>query len=601
MFAVYRAMWQGIRPQGFLFFAAIFAFILGNAASILIPLQYKQFFDTITESAQSESVVPVLISIILMVAAINAFRWCMIRFGTFSIISIEAKGMARLRQRAFDYLIHHSHSFFANSFAGSLVQRVSRFARSLERLVDTISFNLIPLSVTTIGALIVTWQTERILALVILIWVAIFVLLNFVFSLWRVKYNVLVSEADSKTTGTLADIIGNQSAVSLFAAHRGEKERFKGVTERQSDILKFTWDITQVFDAVQAVLIFVAEFFVFYFAIQLWSQGAITVGTFVLVQAYIISLAMQLWDFGRIIRALYEIYADSKEMVEIMTLPHEIQDAPSAVPLIVSAGNVEFDHVSFRFGAGRSVLDDVTLSIPGGQKVALVGPSGAGKTTFVKLLLRFHDVTGGSVQIDGQDIRNVTLESLHRSIGMVPQDTSLFHRTLMENIRYGRLDATDDDVIRAAELAHCDEFIEHLPLKYQTFVGERGIKLSGGERQRIAIARAILKNAPILFLDEATSSLDSRSESLIQDALNTLMKGKTAIVIAHRLSTVKKMDRIIVIEGGKVAEDGTHDELMSIEGSVYRLMWELQAGGFGEEDEVEESVFEEDAADDEKR
>jgi ABC-type multidrug transport system fused ATPase/permease subunit len=220
------------------------------------------------------------------------------------------------------------------------------------------------------------------------------------------------------------------------------------------------------------------------------------------------------------------------------------------------------------------------LEIPGGQKVALVGPSGAGKTTFVRLLLRLFDVKGGSITVDGQDISDATLDSLHRAIALVPQDPVLFHRTLLENIRYGRSDATDEEVYEAARLAHCDEFIDAFPEKYATYVGERGVKLSGGERQRIAIARAILKDAPILILDEATSSLDSRSEFLIQDALDSLMKGKTAIVIAHRLSTIRKMDRILVIEGGAIKEDGSHDELLKKPESLYRKLWELQAGGF---------------------
>jgi ABC-type multidrug transport system fused ATPase/permease subunit len=225
----------------------------------------------------------------------------------------------------------------------------------------------------------------------------------------------------------------------------------------------------------------------------------------------------------------------------------------------------------------------VSLEIAPGQKVALVGPSGAGKTTFVRLLLRLYDVTDGSICIDGQDIRSVTLESLRHAVSLVPQDPVLFHRTLMENIRYGRFDATDDEVIAAAKLAHCHEFIEALPEKYETYVGERGIKLSGGERQRVAIARAILKNAPILILDEATSSLDSHSESLIQDALDVLMGGKTVLVIAHRLSTIRKMDRILVVDEGGIKEDGSHDELLQNDSSLYKQLWNLQAGGFMKE------------------
>ena len=234
------------------------------------------------------------------------------------------------------------------------------------------------------------------------------------------------------------------------------------------------------------------------------------------------------------------------------------------------------------------MLHDLNLYIRAGEKVALIGPSGAGKSTFVKLLLRLYDVGSGAVKIDGQDIREVTQESLRGNLSLVPQDPILFHRTLLENIQYGRREADEAEVREAARLAHCDEFALSLPLKYDTYVGERGIKLSGGERQRVAIARAILKNAPILILDEATSSLDSHSESLIQDALDKLMKGKTVFVIAHRLSTIRKMDRIIVIEKGAVIEEGSHDELLRNDSSLYKKLWDLQAGGFIQEDETVE-------------
>lgn len=579
---VLSEIWKGLKPQAgllFLTFATFFAAAVIGA--VVVPLYYKDFFDALTEASDRNLAVSVLVGIIVSVGMLNAMRWALRRVGDFSISTVEADTMSRLRQRAFEYLIHHSHNFFTSSFTGTLIQRVNRFARSLERLVDTIAFNLIPLLVTVVAAIVVTWHTERVLAYVIVAWITIFFLVNLIFSIWRVKYNIKVSEADSKTTGVLADIITNQNAVQLFAAYPDETERFRDVTRAQASITKFTWHVTNFFDGIQAALIFAAEFLIFYFAIELWAANGISAGTFVLVQVYVIALTTQLWDFGRIIRTLYEIYADSKEMVEIMVLPHEIQDEPNARQLSVPRGAIVFDRVTFSFdGEERTVLDDVSLSIPGGQKVALVGPSGAGKTTFIRLLLRLFNVMQGTISVDGQNIREATLESLHKNISMVPQDPVLFHRTLLENIRFGRPDATDEEVKQAAKLAHCDDFIENLPEKYETYVGERGVKLSGGERQRVAIARAILKNAPILILDEATSSLDSRSEFLIQDALDSLMKGKTAILVAHRLSTIRKMDRIIVVNEGKIAEDGSHDELLKNPESLYRKLWELQAGGF---------------------
>ena len=263
---------------------------------------------------------------------------------------------------------------------------------------------------------------------------------------------------------------------------------------------------------------------------------------------------IRLWDFGRIIRNIYESFADSKEMVEILETPYEVKDIPNAKTLKVAGGQIEFKDISFAFNETRTVLKNINLNIKSGEKIALIGPSGAGKSTIVKLLMRMYDLTSGTIEIDNQNVKEVTQDSLRQNISLVPQDPILFHRTLMENIRYGKGKATNEEVMAAAKLAHCDEFIDTLPLKYETHVGERGIKLSGGERQRVAIARAILKNAPILVLDEATSSLDSHSESLIQDALNNLMEDKTTIVIAHRLSTIARADRIVVMDKGEIVE-----------------------------------------------
>jgi len=279
------------------------------------------------------------------------------------------------------------------------------------------------------------------------------------------------------------------------------------------------------------------------------------------------------------IKDLYESFADAEEMVEILNTPHDIKDAPGAAALRVTNGQIQFRDVSFSFHETREVLHKINLTVNSHEKIALIGPSGAGKSTIVKLLFRLYDVSDGSVLIDGRPINRVTQESLHANLSLVPQDPILFHRSLMENIRYGRRNATNKEVVEAARLAHCVDFIEELPNKYETFVGERGIKLSGGERQRVAIARAILKNAPILVLDEATSSLDSRSEMLIQDALKKLMKGKTVIVIAHRLSTIRQMDRIVVFEKGRIIDTGTHEELLA-KGGLYNQLWNLQAGGF---------------------
>lgn len=587
---VASAMWQGLKPDRLIFFGSLILFFIASIANVYTPVLYKSFFDTLTVSTNHSAVAGTLVSLIVWILILHAFAWATRNIGLFALQRYEPNTMARLRNISFEYLVQHSFSFFTNTFTGSLIQRVNRFARAFERIADTIAFNFIPLFITTVGAVFITWTITPLLSLVILVWTGVFFALNYFFAIWRVKFNIKIAAADSKTTGALADILTNQNSVAMFASLPYEKKYFGSVTEEQSAITKRTWNVNSAFDAIQSAITFTAEFAIFYYGIQLWEQGAMTLGTFVLVQVYIIQLASQLWNFGAIVRTVYEVFADSKEMVEMLKLPHEVMDVTHAEELSVLKGGIVFDNVIFNFQKDRAVLDGISLVIPGGQKVALVGASGAGKTTFVRLLLRFYDITGGRILIDGKDIAGVTQDSLRTNIAFVPQEPVLFHRSLMENIRYGRLGATDEEVKTAASLAHCDEFIDNLPEGYETFVGERGIKLSGGERQRIAIARAMLKNAPILILDEATSSLDSHSEALIQDALDTLMKEKTAIVVAHRLSTIRKMDRIIVLEDGKVSEDGTHDSLLTHADSLYRHLWSLQAGGFlkeGQEDTEE--------------
>lgn len=577
---VYREMWKGVRPQRWKFWFIILVFIGSSSVSLIIPLQYRDFFDILTSGGDPSASVPALLHVILLVLGFNLAGWILFRTGTIALNDFEANTIIRLKQNAFAYLMEHSFAFFAGNFTGSLVQRVNRFSRSFEMLFDTLVFNFIPLFVNVVGVIIVLFILQPLVGAVVLVWVICTVAFNYFFSRWKVKYDIKSAAADTATTALLSDDITNQSAISAFTGFENEIESFRKVTDEQARAMKTNWNISVVTDAVQALFIIVVEYLIFYFAIQYWERGIITVGTFVLIQAYIIGLAGRLWNLSGIIRHTYQGFAESKEMVEIIMLPHEVQDIRRAKRLKVSTGEVQLRDLSFNFNDTRPVLYGINLNIGGGKKIALIGPSGAGKSTLVKLLLRLYNITSGKILIDGQDIQKVTQVSLRENISLVPQDPILFHRSLMENIRYGRPGASDEEVKRAAKLAHCDEFIEPLPLKYDTLVGERGIKLSGGERQRVAIARAVLKNAPILILDEATSSLDSHSESLIRDALDVLMENKTTIVIAHRLSTIRKMDEIIVLDQGKITEKGTHDTLLANEKSLYKHLWDLQAGGF---------------------
>jgi len=550
--------------------------IMAGSLAIIEPLFYKKFFDVLVAGGSRE----VLVSLLGTILTLYLIEWALWRIAGFINSYFQTRVMGDLSITCFNYLHKHSFSFFNNNFVGSLVKRVNRFYHAFEGVADACTWDLLPIIVDVILVIIVLSTRSPFLGVGLGIWVTIFCLVNYAFSRYKLKYDVERSEMDSKVTGILADTITNHSNVKLFVGYDREKKYFERMTRILNKMRKFTWDISSVFEAFQMLLMICLEIGIFYFAISLWEKGVLTVGDFVLIQAYLLRVFMKLWDVGRIIRRFYEHLADAEEMTEILDQPHDILDVKNAKRLVVSNGQIEYRNVNFYYHKTRKIIDHFNLTIHPQEKIAFVGPSGAGKSTIVKLLLRQHDITDGTIEIDNQRISHITQESLWENISLVPQDPILFHRTLMENIRYGRPDATDGEVKDAAKKAHCHEFINEFPEKYDTYVGERGVKLSGGERQRVAIARAILRNAPILVLDEATSSLDSGSEKMIQDGLDVLMKGKTVIVVAHRLSTIMRMDRIVVIDHGKVMEEGTHVELLKKKKGLYSKLWKLQAGGF---------------------
>ena len=578
---VIRTFIRYVRHHPLLLFLSLFFSALVHVLKIIVPLFYKRFFDVLasTTPAFMDDAVETLIGILFIIVGIGALGWVFRRISQFSSNYFQSRTMADITNGSFGYLFGHSHGFFINNFAGSLVRRVNRLVRAFEQVVDNTLWNIIPLAVTVIGILIVLFSRHVLLGSALLIWVTVFIGLHFFIARWKQKYNIERAAKDSEATGVLSDSITNQTNVKLFSGRTHEQHLFGNVIEELRRLRLLTWNIDEIINMAQGVLMILLEFALMFIAIKFWREGVLTVGDFALIQAYIITVFGHMWNIGGVIRRLYEAFADATEMVEILDAPHEISDKTGAPDLLVTKGAVEFNNISFYFRGTRSIFKDFSLSIAGGTKAALVGPSGAGKTTITQLLLRLYDVSSGHILIDGQDISLVTQESLRDSISFVPQDSVLFHRTLMDNIRYGKRTATDEEVIEAAKQAHCHEFISQFPEGYKTFVGERGVKLSGGERQRVAIARAILKNAPILILDEATSSLDSESEKYIQDALQTLMKGKTVIVVAHRLSTIMLMDTIIVLEKGRVVTEGTHEQLRSTEG-LYKKLWDIQAGGF---------------------
>ena len=559
---------------------AICAAVLIEVAGVIAPLYLRQFIDLLSANTPTPGIVSAIFMTLVFFTAINLFGWLGQRVRLWALNRLESQAMVDLYQSAFDYLLGHSHEFFISNFSGTLTRRVTRYARSFEQVMDNLFFNFFPAFIFAIGIITVLSLRSALLGIGLFAWTVIFVYIQFKMTLKRQALRAARTAEDSKVTGFLSDAILNHSTITVFAAKRYEGFQFAERVKQWYLATRRAWDADLWIFGIQGILAVGIEFALLAGAVLLWQRGLVTVGDFVLIQIYILGLINRIWSIGTNMRQLYDAFADATEMIDILELPYEIQNIANAVPLQAGEGAVTFDHVNFGYHDNHSILQNFSLSIRSREKVALVGSSGAGKSTIAKLLLRLYEIKGGTLSIDGQDISRVTQESLRFSIAFVPQEPLLFHRSLMENIRYGRQNATDEEVIEAAKQAHCYEFINRYPEGFATMVGERGVKLSGGERQRVAIARAILKNAPILVLDEATSSLDSESESLIQDALLKLMEGKTVIAIAHRLSTVMHMDRIVVMEGGTVVLTGTHNELLAHESNLYKKLWEIQAGGF---------------------
>jgi ATP-binding cassette subfamily B protein len=550
-----------------------------QVAGLISPLFLRNIFNTLASHDTNATVIHGLVITVGIIGILYFLQWLSGRIYVYAVMDIESQVMAKLYLDAFSYLIKHSYRFFSSQFAGTLARRVSKYSAAFERILDATMDSFFPATIFVVGAVCILFFRNHVLGVILGVWSVSFVILQIYLSRWHRPHRTYRSEQDSKMVGALADAIGNQNTITLFSGTEHEEARFAEFVNRWSKALRRSWTFMSNIWGVQALLMVAINIALLYGAVIYWGRGELTIGDFVLIQTYLLGTFSMLNSITQQLRGFYDAVADADEMVTIFNTPHEIQDWTGALPLAIVSGMVEFKSVQFYFHEDRPVLQNLTLMIRHGEKVALVGPSGAGKSTITKLLLRLYDVNSGVIEIDGQNIAAVTQESLRNAIAFVPQEPLLFHRTLMENIRYGRRNASDEEVFEAARKAHCHEFIAALPDGYETFVGERGVKLSGGERQRIAIARAILKNAPILVLDEATSSLDSESESLIQDSLKVLMEGKTVLVIAHRLSTIMHMDRIVVLENGTVVAQGTHNELLQ-KGGLYQKLWSIQAGGF---------------------
>ena len=588
---VTREYIRALRKRPWLFALLTFSTIALQATLLASPLYLRQIFNTVATGPASSAVLTKLYGYLAILAGLYLAEWIARRVNTATIIGIETRAMVELTMRSFDYLIGHSQQFFSSQFTGTLTRRVRKFYDAFETIFETIMGQFFPTFLFVAGAVVILFTRSHVLGIALAIWVVVMIAIQ----IWLTRFLQPIrkrrSEAESKVSGALADAIGNQTTIALFAGIPHEKSLFDGILGAWRAATIKAWTADEWTWAIMGLFMTVIEVILIGIAFKLWAAGLLVVGDFLLIQLYLVTTFDNIVSINFTLRRFYNALADASETAEILDEPHGVPDEPGATPLVVAKGTVAFSHVNFGFTDGATVLTDFNLSIKDGKKVALVGPSGAGKSTITKLLLRLYDPDSGTISIDGQDVKQVTQDSLRDAIGFVPQEPILFHRTLMDNIRYGARNATDEQVIEAAKQAHAHEFIISFKDGYETYVGERGVKLSGGERQRVAIARAILKNAPILVLDEATSSLDSESERYIQEALDTLMRGKTVIVIAHRLSTIMKMDRIIVMESGEIVAQGTHEKLLAEHG-LYHKLWSIQAGGFlgGEEEDSQQSA-----------
>ena len=482
-------------------------------------------------------------------------------------------------QILFEYLTQHSKEYFNSRFAGSLSNKITNAVDGTQAIFERSLWNFLPLLLGLIWFSVFAFFSNQLLGIIMSSWSILFLAMNIWFATHLQPRSYLSAKAGSVLKGRIVDSLSNISLVHEYAYVAGEHSYIRKFVKRDRDAGFALWRMSEWMLFINGVLITVFMLGMIGTSIFLFQQQTVSAGVVVMVIAISLKLSDQLLFLGMEIRDVTRFYGEAKEGLEEILKEHVIVNAPGALSVDFEKGLIEIESIEFEY-ENTKVFSDFSLHIPAGQKIGFVGRSGAGKTTFVSLLLRHFDIQKGEIKIDGHNISNVTLESLRRAIAFVPQDTSLFHRTITENIRYSNPTATDEQVIKAAHLAQAHDFIEKLPEGYNTLVGDRGVKLSGGQRQRITIARAFLKNAPVLILDEATSSLDSESEHAIQMSLEELMKNRTVIAIAHRLSTLKKMDRIIIIEGGKIVEDGAPDFLLQRNDSLFKSMWDHQVKGF---------------------
>jgi ATP-binding cassette subfamily B protein len=562
-----------------LFGAVVVARILSTLIDVATPTAAGRLIDAVSSGTRSHPG-PAFWALGALCGLVAAFQISR-QVVTFLLNRMSARAIVAIGRDAFARVQRFSADWHANSFAGSTVRKITRGMMAFDTFTDTFAFGLLPALIAVVGVTAVfVFRWPLLGAAVGVIVVANIGSTVALTALWVRPANAAAREWDSRMSGMLADSVSGHLAVKTFAAEERENAMFRRVSDGWAWRAIRSWDRSAWSALVQSAFSILMQVVMLGAGLLLWSSGRASAGDVATLVATQTLIGGYLSNISQQVRSVQRTVNDMDDVLDFREMAPQIQDAQGAVPLQVTAGRIVFDDVTFSYEPGRRpVFSNLSIVIPAGQRVGLVGHSGAGKSTFVRLLQRLYEVNAGRILIDGVDIATVTQTSLRKAVGLVPQEPVLFHRSLAENIGYGRPDAASEEVEQAARLAHADRFIGVLPEGFRTLVGERGVKLSGGERQRVAIARAILAATPILILDEATSSLDSLSERYIQEAVERLSQGRTTLVIAHRLSTVRKLDRILVFDDGRIIEDGSHEELAARPDGFYRRLLATQSEG----------------------